>query len=233
MIDARPGAACVRRDQPAADGEGRKPDESCRGRSAPAWSCRRRCRREGGKCRAPSTAPPRPSRAPPAGIRAYGRRWRRRICRPRAANSSSMARAFLRLIASPVRMTAPESISLLRETGVAIAAADEVAELRGVDRAVRQKRRQQDRRAPHDFAADHDETAGQRLRLALQGDFGEQEVRSRAADIDADRRERDVVLIPDRARDRGAFGRGLDMFVGKVGLVHRKRKLPRLQHPGD
>ncbi len=41
-----------------------------------------------------------------------------------------------------------------------------------------------------------------------------------AADIDADRLELDVVLIPDRARDRGALGRGLDVLVGKIGLVH-------------
>jgi len=63
-------------------------------------------------------------------------------------------------------------------------------------------------RTPHDFAANRNEAAGQPLRLALQRDLREQQVRRRAADIDADRCERDVVPVPDRARDPGAFGRG-------------------------
>ena len=45
------------------------------------------------------------------------------------------------------------------ETGVAVAVIDEIAECAGVDQAIRTKRRQQDRRAPHDVAADHDKAA--------------------------------------------------------------------------
>ncbi len=113
---------------------------------------------------------------------------------------------------------------LLGEAGVAIAAANEFAEFARVDRTVGQKRRQQDRRPPNDFAADHDEAARQPLRLPLQRDLGEQKVRGRTADIDADRLERDVFLVPDRARNRGAVLCGLDMLVGKIAFVHLARE---------
>ena len=81
IVDPRPGALGVGRDQPAADREGRRRRESRRGRSARAWWCRRRCRHAARRRRAPSTARRRPSRARRAGIRACGRRWRRRTCR--------------------------------------------------------------------------------------------------------------------------------------------------------
>ena len=109
---------------------------------------------------------------------------------------------------------------ILRQSGVAIAAADEGTEFFGIDGAVGQKRRQQDWRAPHDLTADHDKAARQPLRLPLQGDLGKQQMRRRAADIDADRLERNVVLVPDGAHDRGALGRCLDVLVGKIALVH-------------
>ena len=114
---------------------------------------------------------------------------------------------------------------ILRQAGIAIAAPNEFTERRRIDSAVGQKRRQQDRRAPHDLAADHDEAAGQPLRLPLQGDLGEQEMRGRAADIDADGLERNVVLVPDGAHDRGALGRGLDVLVIKIALVHGRRTM--------
>ena len=108
------------------------------------------------------------------------------------------------------------------ETGVAVAAVDEVAECGGVDQIIRTKRRYEDRRAPHELAADHDKAAGEALRLPLQSNFCKQQVRGRTADVDADGRECQIVLRPDRVRERGAFGQRLAMFVGKVGLVHRQ-----------
>ena len=109
---------------------------------------------------------------------------------------------------------------VLAEASVAIAAFDEAAEHRGVDQAVGAKRRQQNRRAPQNFAADHDKAAGKPLRLPRQRDFSEQQMRGRTADIDADGGEGEIVLRPDRARDGGALSRGLAMLVGKIGLVH-------------
>ena len=110
----------------------------------------------------------------------------------------------------------------LGKAGIGVAAADEFAQRERIDGFVRQKRREQDRRTPDDLAADDDEAAGKPLRLPLQGDLGEQKVRGRAADIDADRFELDVFLAPDRARDRGALGLGHRVFVQEIGLVHRQ-----------
>src|SRR5262249_54445250 len=62
----------------------------------------------------------------------------------------------------------------LCETRIVVAAAKKSAEPFRIDGAVRQERRQQDRRAPGDLAADHDEAARQPLRLALQRDLGEE-----------------------------------------------------------
>src|SRR5581483_2360882 len=43
----------------------------------------------------------------------------------------------------------------------------------------------------------------------------------RAADIDADGLELDILLVPDRARERRALGfRHFQMLVKEVGLVH-------------
>src|SRR5262249_16752042 len=57
--------------------------------------------------------------------------------------------------------------------------------------------------------------------LALQHHLGEQEVRGRTADVDADSFQLDVFLAPDGARDLGAVGFGeLAMLVQEIGVVH-------------
>ena len=60
IVDARPRAALVGRDEPAADREGRDARARCRCRSARAWSCRRRYRHA---ARTASRSPRQPHRA--------------------------------------------------------------------------------------------------------------------------------------------------------------------------
>ena len=74
-----------------------------------------------------------------------------------------------------------------------------------------------------DLAMHDDEAARQALALPLQQHLGEQQVRGRAADIDADGGELDVLLVPDVLRDRGALlVRHREVFVEEVELVHEE-----------
>src|SRR3954447_20111153 len=70
------------------------------------------------------------------------------------------------------------------ETGIVIALMNEVPELLGIDGAVRHERREHDRRAPDDLAADNQKTAGKPESLPLQRDLSEEEMGRGAADID-------------------------------------------------
>src|SRR5712691_11363999 len=81
-----------------------------------------------------------------------------------------------------------------------VSSVDESTELVRVDVAVGEKRREQDRRSPDDMAAGHHETAGKRLSLTLQPYSCEQQMGSRAADIDAHRVHLDGFLPPDGLR---------------------------------
>ena len=85
-----------------------------------------------------------------------------------------------------------------------IGAGDELAQTCRVNRTVGQEGREHDRRAPDDAALNHDEAARQALRLALQDYAGEQKMRRGRPDVDADRGQLDVLLIPDRLGDGGA-----------------------------
>jgi hypothetical protein len=80
---------------------------------------------------------------------------------------------------------------------VRVAARDEGTQALRVDRPVGEEWRHQDRRLPQHAPLDHHELARQRLRLALQAHGGEHEVRGRAADIDPDGGELDVLDLPD------------------------------------
>src|ERR1700686_388889 len=73
------------------------------------------------------------------------------------------------------------------ETSLTIGCLDESSELVRVDAAIRQERREQDRRSPDDLPARDYETAGKRLCLPLQPDSCKQQMRRRAANVDADR----------------------------------------------
>jgi hypothetical protein len=91
---------------------------------------------------------------------------------------------------------------VLLDARLPVGVGDELAELAGVDRAVRQEGRQHDRGTPHDAAVDDDEAAGETLRLALEDDLRKEQVRRGGADVDADRGQLDVFLLPDRLGDR-------------------------------
>src|SRR5258705_83592 len=116
---------------------------------------------------------------------------------------------------------------LTRKARFPIRLLDESPERGGVDGAVGQKGRQHDGRAPQHLAMHHREAARQPLGLALQQHLGEQEMRGRAADVDADGGEIDVLLVPDILGDLGALVVGeREMLVEQVGVVHR-RQSPR------
>ena len=77
------------------------------------------------------------------------------------------------------------------------------------------------------WRCDDDEPARQPLGLALQQHLGEQEVRGRAADVDADGGKLDVLLVPDELRDLGAVLVGhREMFVKDVEVVHENSAQP-------
>ena len=176
----------------------------------------------------PGKPAPRRRRGRRARIRACGRRWRRRTCRPRrrTARRSLSHSALDRLAGEDHRATVDV---LARKAGVAIALRDEAAERGGIDGAVGQERREHDRRAPHHLAVDGDEAARQALALTLQQHLGEQEVRGRAADVDADGGELDVLLAPDGARDLGTLLVGhREMLVKEVEFVHEVSAQPGL-----
>ena len=110
------------------------------------------------------------------------------------------------------------------EAGRMIGVMDEMAETMRVDRPVGQERREHDRRAPHDLPIDHREAAGQPLRLALQHDLGEQQMRGRAADVDADRRRaRRSPGSRCSARFPPGPPRSARVLVQEVGVVHACR----------
>ena len=98
-----------------------------------------------------------------------------------------------------------------------------VAEAFGVDSAVVQERRQHDRRAPDHLPVHHYEAAGEALAVTLQKDLGEKEVRGRAADIDADGLELDVLLAPNESGERFSLlcrHRFAKVLVLEVAVVH-------------
>src|ERR1700680_3840766 len=107
-----------------------------------------------------------------------------------------------------------------RETSLTIRCLDESAELVCVDAAVRQKRREQDRRSPDNLPARDDETARKRLCFPLQSDSCEQQMRRRAANIDAHRVHLDGFLAPDGLRY--FFPLGIrDVAMLKKIVMHR------------
>ena len=134
-------------------------------------------------------------------------------------NRSAMARALRRLMASPVRITAPLSMSSRLDAGIAVAAADKARELVDVDGVVGQVGREQDRRLPEDLAVDHHEAARQRGAEPLQMHAREHQVRGRGADVDADRGQLDIVGRPGDLVDLLA---GSDVQVVEFKVVHRR-----------
>ncbi len=84
-----------------------------------------------------------------------------------------------------------------REARGAVGVVDEHPQPLGIDGVIGDKRGEQDRRAPEDFATHDHELARQQLRLALQMHPGEHQVRGRAADVDTHRGELDVLGLPD------------------------------------
>src|SRR5581483_3434470 len=72
---------------------------------------------------------------------------------------------------------------------------------------------------PDDLAAHNQEPAAQAERLPLQGNFGEEQMRGRAADIDADSAQFDIVLAPDETGELFPIG-FVRVFVLKIDFVH-------------
>ncbi len=158
MIDARPVAARIHSDEPPADGECRQSDN----RAAVD-------QRKFGRTAADIDM----QQANAALFR--GRHGARAVRRqPRlefmaGAGADELPRLRGEEFVDGARVLALDSLTgeddgaavnlIFRETGVAVAAVDEVAERGGVDQIVGTKRRQQYRRAPHDIAADHDKAA--------------------------------------------------------------------------
>ena len=110
----------------------------------------------------------------------------------------AIACAFSRRSASPVRITTPVSMSSGVSAGVAIGLVDDGAQLGVVDALLALVGRERDRRAVERLAVDHEIAAGQVLAHAAQLDLGEDHLRARRADVDADAGQRDVVLQPER-----------------------------------
>src|SRR6202049_2073809 len=107
-----------------------------------------------------------------------------------------------------------------REPSLTIRCLDESAERICVDAALWQKRREQDRRAPDNLPARDYETARKRLCLPLQSDSCEQQMRRRAANIDAHRVHLDGFLAPDGLRY--FFPLGIrDVAMLKKIVMHR------------
>src|SRR4051812_125781 len=101
---------------------------------------------------------------------------------------------------------------LMAQAGRRIGAFDEGAEGAGIDRVVAEKGREQDRRGPEDAPLDDDETARKIVGPAPEMHPAEDEMRGRAADIDADGGEFDVVEPPD------AVGERLLLLLGEVAV---------------
>ena len=100
----------------------------CRGRSAQASSCRRRYRHGAGIAPRSATGGPRRSPERRGALPSMWPAVAQTNLPASSANSSSIARAFFRLIASPVRITAPLSISLRAQAGLRISVVDEACE---------------------------------------------------------------------------------------------------------
>src|ERR1700758_2546386 len=92
-----------------------------------------------------------------------------------------------------------------------------------IDQPIGQEGREHDRRAPQHLPVDDRETRRKTLALSLQDDLGEEEMRGRAADIDTDGLELDVLLAPDEGSERFSLFRRhrfAQMFVLEVAVVH-------------
>ncbi len=106
-----------------------------------------------------------------------------------------------------------------------VGTADEVVQLVRIDRAIGQERGEHDRRPPQDLAMGHHELAGQALGKPPEGDPGEQEVRSGAPDVDADRTKLDRLLLRDHPADGGLIRLAQRlMFVIELEVVRHARR---------
>ena len=109
------------------------------------------------------------------------------------------------------------------EAGFLVGLVDELLQRLRVDHSIRQKRREHDRRAPQHLPVDDDEARRQTLIMSLQKYLGEEQMRGRAADIDADGFELDVLLAPDEGGERFSLlcrHRFAKMLVIELGVVH-------------
>ena len=104
------------------------------------------------------------------------------------------------------------------DPGIGVAAADEAREIVDVDGVVGSVRREQDRRLPQDFSADHDEPARQRVREPLQMHAREHQVRGGRPDIDTDRGQLHIVGGPGDLVDCRIVG--ADVKVLEFEIVH-------------
>ena len=92
---------------------------------------------------------------------------------------------------SGVDLVRPKTRGVVRE-------GDEALERIHLDQPIALEGRQQDRRAVDDLALDDDVAARERVREPLQPQAREHDVRGRRTDVDADRREDDVVRLKER-----------------------------------
>ena len=90
-----------------------------------------------------------------------------------------------------VDLVRPKPCGVVRE-------GDEALERVDVDEPIAFEGREQDRRAVDDLALDDDVAARERVREPLQPQAREHDVRGRRTDVDADRREDDVVRLKER-----------------------------------
>ena len=138
---------------------------------------------------------------------------------PCSASSPAIASAFSRRSASPVRMTTPVSMSSGCSAGGRVGLVDDCGERRVVDALVALVGGQRHRRLEQRLARDDVVAAGEVLAVAAQVDAGEDDLRAGRADVDADARERDVVLHPDRVLLERLVGIEIEMVVIVVGVA--------------
>ena len=97
--------------EPRADIDARRRRSPCRRRTPRSSRCRRRRRRSSPRIRRGSSAPPRPSRRPPSRSPGCRRPTPRPACRPPWRTARRSRARSLRCTATPVRISAPVSIS--------------------------------------------------------------------------------------------------------------------------
>ena len=84
--------------------------------------------------------------------------------------------------------------------GRGVGGVDDVAHRALVDALLAEIRRQRDRRLVERLAFDDGIAAGELLGKAAHVHAGKNDLRARGADVDADREEREAVLLPERVR---------------------------------